>query len=154
MRTPRPHRFVSWVFGLVVLVGAAGAQAQGSGVSPSPIPAPVVTMPVAKTNEGAAYPKQALDEGFRENVEVNVLITVSAAGAVTSASVETPVGHGFDEAAVAAAKALMFEPATRDGKPIAARTRIAYRFAPPASVLSGRVVGSRAASQSLERRSR
>ena len=140
MRTPRPNRLVSWVVGLSVLVGGARARAQSSGTASGPSPTHVVTMPIAKTSQGAAYPKQALEEGFRESVQVPVLITVDAAGAVTSASIETPVGHGFDETALAAAKALEFEPATRDGKPVAARTRIVYKFAPPASVLSGRVV--------------
>ncbi len=141
MRTPRPHRFVSRVVGLVVLVGSARVHAQSSGAAPGPSPSHAVTMPVAKKSEGAAYPRQALDEGFRETVEVPVIITVDAAGAVTNASVEKPVGHGFDEAALAAAKALEFEPAIRDGKPVAARTRIVYKFAPPPAVLSGRVVG-------------
>jgi TonB family protein len=139
MRTPRSNRLVSWVVGLVVLLGAARVHAQSSGAAPGAAPQPVVTMPVAKKSDGAAYPKQALDEGLRETVEVPVIITVDAAGAVTNAVLEKPVGHGFDEAALAAAKALEFEPATRDGRPVAARTRIVYKFAPPASVLSGRV---------------
>ena len=50
---------------------------------------------------------------------------------MTKASVETPVGHGFDEAALDAAKTLEFEPAKRNGQPIAAKIRHKYGFTPP-----------------------
>lgn len=93
-----------------------------------------------KRNEGAAYPKQALDEGFHQTVEVPLILTIGPTGAVTRAVVQTPVGHGFDEAALAAVQRLEFQPATRDGVPVAARIRFVYRFTPPPAVLSGRVV--------------
>jgi TonB family protein len=101
---------------------------------------PVITGPVVKKNDGATYPKQALDEGMRDTVEVPVLLDIDATGLVKRAAVEKPVGHGFDEAAVAAGEKLEFLPATRDGKPVAARIRFTYTFTPPPSVLSGRVV--------------
>ncbi|MDP9151897.1 MAG: TonB family protein [Myxococcota bacterium] len=112
-----------------------------SGVPPAASSAvsSIVTMPVVKSNEGAGYPRQALEEGFYEHVDVPVIVTVDASGRVTAATVETRAGHGFDEAALTAAQGLVFEPATRDGKPVAARTRFLYRFAPPPSTLSGRV---------------
>jgi hypothetical protein len=50
------------------------------------------------------------------------------------------VGHGFDDAAEAAAQRLQFQPATRDGRPVAARLRFVYRFTPPPGVLAGRVL--------------
>ena len=53
---------------------------------------------------GATYPKQALDDGVRDTVEVPVLLDIDATGLVTRAVVEKPVGHGFDEAAVAAGR--------------------------------------------------
>jgi len=115
--------------------GAPGAASQ-TGAAPRP----TVTMPVLKSDEGAAYPQQALSEGFSEPVDVALILTIDASGVVTSAAVEKPVGHGFDEAALQAAQRLSFEPATRDGKPVAARTRFVYRFTPPPAVLSGRVV--------------
>jgi TonB family protein len=117
----------------------AGQPPAGQPAQP-PAPQPVVTAPVVKKNEGAAYPKQALDEGVHETVEVPVLLNIDASGVVTRAVVEKPVGHGFDEAAVAAAQKLEFEPATRDGKAVAARIRFVYKFAPPPAVLAGRVV--------------
>jgi TonB family protein len=101
----------------------------------------VITPPVVKKNEGAEYPKQALDDGISDVVQVKVLLDVDAAGHVKNAVVDTPAGHGFDEAAVAAAQKLEFEPATRDGKPIAVtKLPFTYTFAPPPSALSGRVV--------------
>ncbi len=97
-------------------------------------------MPVPKKNGGATYPQQALDEGFSEAVDIPVRVTVSDAGVVTEASVETSFGHGFDEAAITAAKQMEFLPATRNGTPIAVKTRIVFKFAPPPAALSGRVV--------------
>ena len=110
------------------------------GVSTAPASPPNVTLPVVQKDEGAAYPKQALDEGFRSPAAVALKLTIDVAGAVTQAVVEEAVGHGFDEAAVAAALKLQFTPATRDGKPVAARIRFVYRFVPPPGVLAGRVV--------------
>jgi TonB family protein len=100
----------------------------------------VVTLPVVKKNEGAEYPQQAIDEGVLDVVHVKVLLDIDATGLVKKAVVETPVGHGFDEAAVDAAKKLEFVPAMRDGKPVAARLPFTYTFAPPPAALSGRVV--------------
>jgi hypothetical protein len=50
-----------------------------------------------------------------------------------------PRGHGFDEAATDAAERLVFEPAARDGRPVAARIRFRYDFRPPPPKLVGRV---------------
>ncbi len=121
---------------------AGGSAEPPDGPHPSASPAPpTISMPVVKKNEGAAYPKQALDEGVRDPVEVPLVLDIDVTGAVTRAVVDKPVGHGFDEAAAAAAQKLEFYPATRaDGTPVAARIRFAYRFAPPPAVLSGRVV--------------
>jgi TonB family protein len=114
---------------------------------PSPLPkgpgdtaAPVITAPVLKKDEGVAYPKSALDAGFREPAEVSLTLTVDATGVVSQALVDARAGHGFDEAAVAAAQRLVFEPATRDGKPVPARIRFVYKFVPPPGILAGRVV--------------
>ncbi len=86
------------------------------------------------------YPQQALAEGVSGAEDVTVVVTVSTGGLVTAATVETPIGHGFDEAALSAARQMEFVPATRDGKPVAARTRIVFKFTPPPAALDGRVV--------------
>jgi TonB family protein len=120
--------------------GAAVPAAPDSTSRAPPAGASEVTLPVVTRNDGAAYPRQALDDGFRGAAEVALTLTIDASGAVTKAVVEEPVGHGFDEAAVAAAQKLEFRPAMRDGKRVAARIRFLYRFAPPPGALSGRVV--------------
>jgi TonB family protein len=125
---------------VVALAIAAIAWPISARAQPAPPPpAAATTPPVLKQNEGAAYPQQALDEGMREPVTVVLVLEIDATGIVKHASVPTPVGHGFDEAAVAAASKLVFEPATRDGKPVAARIRFRYTFTPPAGALAGRV---------------
>ena len=54
---------------------------------------------------------------------------VDATGAVTDARVVTPVGEGFDEAAVAAARSFRFSPAIdAQGQPAAAIIQYRYRF--------------------------
>jgi TonB family protein len=93
-----------------------------------------------KTNEGTVYPQQALAERLFETIDVPLVLTIDANGSVASAVLDKSVGHGFDEAALAAAQKLVFLPATRDGKPVASRTRFVYRFTPPLAVLSGRVL--------------
>jgi TonB family protein len=142
MRARHLGDLACWAMALVVVAFAPEARAQEPPPTSDlrPPAAQHVTMPVPKKNQGAAYPKQAIDEGFYQAVEVSVLITVDVTGAVTAASIDKPVGHGFDEAAVEAAKSLQFDPATRDGEPVAARTRILYKFTPPPAVLAGHVL--------------
>jgi TonB family protein len=128
------------LFAAFAMLWATASWGQPPEETPPAQKQPVITPPVLKTNTGALYPEQALSEGFQETVDVPLLLTIDATGAVTQAVVEKPVGHGFDEAAIAAAQKLLFEPAARDGKPVASRTRFVYRFAPPPAILSGRVV--------------
>ena len=104
---------------------------------------PVVTPPTLKKDSPAPYPKQAVDDGVRETITVTLMLTLDAAGRVTDATPETPRGHGFDEAATDAARALEFEPATRDKKPMPSRIKYAYTFAPPPGRLLGRVLAKR-----------
>ena len=137
------------VFGRVETARAApdenGSATQGSpsAVSPAAVPAqPAVKAPVLKVDNGAVYPQQALVEGQTEPVSVVTILTIDATGHVTKATVDNPVGHGFDEAALEAARTLVFDPAVRtsDGMPVAARIRFSYRFVPPPGVLAGRVL--------------
>jgi TonB family protein len=160
MRSPRPAHIASLVVGLAAL-GEAAARAQEpvaappAGATPAatapvatpPAPGaatppgvPRVTPPVVRHDAGVVYPQQAIDDGVDEVVTVQLILTIDATGAVTKADVVEPAGHGFDEAAVAAAKTLQFDPARRDGAAVAARTRFSYRFAPPPSALGGRVL--------------
>lgn len=121
---------------LVGLAGAADARAQSpapgsAGVAP-PVPAEAATATGAVTPPrlthfvDAEYPKAALEAGTTADVVLR--LRVEANGSVSEAEVLQPAGHGFDEAAVAAARQFLFEPAQRDGKPVAARIPFRYSF--------------------------
>jgi TonB family protein len=72
-----------------------------------------------------AYPPEAQRAGIEGSVILK--LEIDRAGRVTKAEIATPGGHGFDEAALAAAPGLQFEPARReDGTPV--RSRILYRY--------------------------
>ena len=90
------------------------------------VPPPRVVPPRAVEVPTATYPPQALEDGLEADVLLE--LDVAADGLVTAVSVVTPVGHGFDEAAVAAVRGMGFEPATVDGEPTAVRIRYTYRF--------------------------
>ena len=98
-------------------VGAAAAQ---EGVRrdapPPPAKAPVLTKPpVLIQSVAPEYPPAALAAG--KTAHVAVRISIDADGVVADVVVPTPVGDGFDEAAIAAAREYVFEPAEFDGKP-------------------------------------
>ncbi|MCL2447841.1 MAG: TonB family protein [Polyangiaceae bacterium] len=148
MRLPRLFpSLASALAGLTTLVVAAAAHAQQQlhpappipGVPDTP-PAPVITKPVVRSDAGVVYPQRALDEGVDSVVTVPLIVTVDVHGAVTKAEVTQPAGHGFDEAAVEGALKLQFDPATRDGKPVAARIGFSYTFTPPPAAFSGTVL--------------
>jgi TonB family protein len=149
MRRPRlPLRLATFLVGLSVLASGAPLYAQVQGGAPSPDEGrlaappsePVVTLPVVQSDPGVAYPKHAIDDGVAHVVAVPLIVSIDASGSVTKAEVTQPAGHGFDEAAVAAALKLRFTPATRNGNPVASRIRFTYTFTPPPSALSGRVL--------------
>ncbi len=77
-----------------------------------------------------AQPVMAWPDGMREthDVVVPVLLTISEEGHVTAASVESTVSPDLDAAALRGVKTWTYEPATRDGKPVAARIRGVVRF--------------------------
>jgi TonB family protein len=132
---------LAWAMPSIARAQMPGRTPDAPPPPPSQPPPAAITLPVVKKNEGAVYPKQAIDDGLHDVVQVTVLLDVGVTGLVTRAIVPTPVGHGFDEAAVAAAEKLEFEPAMRAGKPVAvAKLPFTYTFTPPPSALSGRVV--------------
>lgn len=118
---------------------ALAADAPAAGVLTR---APAVLEPVEPE-----YPEAARAAGITGAVTLE--LALSEAGEVTEVAVAEPAGHGFDEAAVAAARRLRFSPAELDGRPAA--VRIAYRFtftlaapppaaAPPPVNLRGQVL--------------
>src|SRR6187402_246146 len=70
------------------------------------------------------------------DVDVVVVVTVAADGAVLDAHVDDSVGADYDRAAIDAVKHWQFEPATRNGQPIPARVRALVHFAPATAVPS------------------
>jgi hypothetical protein len=71
--------------------------------------------------------------GSTSEATVALELTLTDAGDVTAA-VALEGDEPFTSRAVASAKAWKFEPATRDGKPIAAKIRFLVRFVPPRDV--------------------
>lgn len=88
--------------------------------------APVIQPPRLKQFAEPTYPPQALAEGLSARVEVELVVGTD--GHVQEPKIRTAAGHGFDEAALEAAGRLLFQPATRDGAPVAARIVFPYVF--------------------------
>ncbi|WP_242516217.1 TonB-dependent receptor domain-containing protein [Sorangium cellulosum] len=104
--------------------GGAGAVVVPRQPEAAPAPARV-RPPELRTYAPPLYPAAAQRAGIEGSVILK--LDIDRTGRVTKAEVETPGGHGFDEAALAAAPGLVFEPARRaDGTP--APSRILYRY--------------------------
>ncbi|HEY1587943.1 MAG TPA: TonB family protein, partial [Polyangia bacterium] len=73
----------------------------------------------------AAYPEEAARAGVTGAVMLELV--VDADGHVAEATVIAPAGHGFDEAALAAARQFRFAPGRADGKPVP--VKVTYRYA-------------------------
>jgi TonB family protein len=96
-----------------------------------------ITPPALKAHDEATYPPDALAQKLEANVGLELLIDEN--GKVTDANVVAPAGHGFDEAAVAAAKQFTFEPARKGGVAVPSSVQFTYEFhlpPPPAPVLT------------------
>ncbi len=80
------------------------------------------------TRSTPAYTAEARAAGVSGKVRIE--ITVDERGRVVAVRVLQGLGHGLDEAALAAAREMTFEPATRCGRPSAATFKIGFTFAP------------------------
>ncbi|MCS6900327.1 MAG: TonB family protein [Myxococcales bacterium] len=113
-------RFYSLTIATIALVVLVAARAEGqpgqAGLQP----------PVLQQFVEADYPPEAKEKKL-EGVVI-LQLEISAEGKVTRVTVVNPAGHGFDEAAVEAAKKFVFQPALRDGKPIASKIPFKYTF--------------------------
>ena len=142
-RTVQTTRFAA-LLALLVLSCPRSALAQRTepkpqADAPKPPAPPVLVPPQVETDPGAAYPVQAITDKVKDSVSVVLVVDVDTTGAVKDVKVETAQGHGFDEAAIEAGQKLTFKPATRDGTPIASRTKHTYVFPPPSARLVGKV---------------
>jgi len=125
--------------GLAIPTGPRG----GGDAAPAPVGAKTLTRVAPKVDEcsdpsakprplsrpAPAYTDAARAAGVSGKVRVE--ITVDEQGRVASARVIQGLGYGLDEAALAAARAMTFEPAVRCGRASPATFKIGFNFAPP-----------------------
>ena len=128
----------------VLIVLALGSLPPRTARGDEPAAGVLTRVPAVLAPAVPEYPAEAKAAGVAGVVELE--IEISEIGVVTDAVVTRPAGHGLDEAALAAARKLVFSPAEVDGKP--SPVRIEYRFAftlapveqaPPRVNLRGRV---------------
>ena len=87
-----------------------------------------ITLPEPLLYVAPVYPPEAKTQGIEGVVVLRLVIDEK--GDVVEASVAQAAGHGFDEAALAAARKLKFEPARyADGTPFKAAINYEYEFA-------------------------
>ncbi|MFT3766793.1 MAG: TonB family protein [Minicystis sp.] len=98
---------------------SATAAAQPAGVVP----------PKLLEHAEAPYPPSKLTEHVE--ADVGLIVTVNQDGSVSDPQVAESGGEAFDQAALETVRAWRFSPATQDGKPIRARIRVRFHFAPP-----------------------
>ena len=103
----------------------------------------LIDAPVLKNRISPVYPAEALDNNSHE--DVSVLVTVGVDGLPKKLEYESG-SELFRASALDAAAKLRFEPATHNGAPVVATTRVYFHFTPPAlnnsSMGSGIVVHS------------
>lgn len=120
----------AWAGALLLAPRAAWAQdgaRRDDRPAPPPAKKPSLTSPPVLLQAAApVYPPEAARAGLEAAVKLK--ITVDAAGAVVDAQVVEPAGHGFDEAAMAAARQYRFKPAEWDGVPGAITVETTIRF--------------------------
>jgi TonB family protein len=87
---------------------------------------PLITPPRLIRFVEASYPQREGEEP--QEVDVELDIVVGKDGLVTEAFVARSGGAEFDEAALAAVRQFVFEPARKDWEPIAAKIRYRYVF--------------------------
>lgn len=100
--------------------------------SPPARPTPANGLQPPRLREGVTpeWDRTLVEAGSR--IEVILTITISPEGAVSDAQIAQSGGEALDQAALAAAPRLRFDPATRDGEPIPARIRYRFVFERPA----------------------
>ncbi len=118
---------------VVLALGTAHAQDAPPAETPpapdapaAPEPPPLLKSPELVQFVEAPYP----DEAFAQGIEgkVTLLLDVDETGKVTNAQVLVPGGHGFDEAAVAAALQFQFSPAEDANGPVPVQLEFEYGF--------------------------
>lgn len=106
---------------------AVAAEPRGvAAAAPAPV-AEVFVPPAFRTRQEPAYPERARRAGVAGVVSVRILL--AADGGVRAVELTASSGSRLlDEAALAAARASTFEPATRDRAPVESEAVASYRF--------------------------
>jgi TonB family protein len=121
------------VLAITLSAGAPAAAQIGATTQAEPTPATPAATAAPRLTQfvQADYPVEALAQGLEGSVLLE--LTIDPTGHVTQVTVVQPLGHGFDEAAMAAARNFVFEPARRDGVVVASILRYRYRFSAAAA---------------------
>lgn len=123
---------------------APAAGATGGERSPPAAGVPGIEPPRLLELVEAEVPPEA--RAARQGGTVVLKLLIDVDGRVTEAEVTSPLGHGLDEAARAAALRFRFAPARRGGTPVASRILYGYEFQlpeePPAAPSSGAAGGA------------
>lgn len=114
--------------------GRAAAQPTDAPAVPAVVESDL-TPPSLEEQHEAVYPAEA--KAAHLEASVGLELHVDDRGRVTAAKVIAPAGHGFDEAALAAAKRFVFVPARKGSLPIPATVQFAYEFHLPAALPTG-----------------
>jgi TonB family protein len=107
---PRPRAALLVGEGFDDATVVPAAQPHRAGIAPAP--------PVTRAVEIVSKPRPAYtEEARRERIEGEVLLQIlfAASGEVRVLGIVSSLGHGLDESAIAAAKAIRFRPAERAG---------------------------------------
>ncbi len=105
--------------------GRPDGKVDGQGSEPE-TPPPIRRAAKLKKKTLPNYPAAARRDGI-EGVVI-VLLTIDSSGRVKAAKLIKGIGHGLDEAALAAAKKTIWSPATVDGAPTKSMRRFNVRF--------------------------
>lgn len=114
------------VLGLLPRLANAQPAPPAPQSAPEPAPSADLSPPSLKSRVEATYPDEA--KKLRLEGNVGLELVVGEDGTVLDAKVTAGAGHGFDEAAIAAAKAFVFEPARQNGKAIKSSVQFTYEF--------------------------
>lgn len=122
------NKVPSFRFAIITAVVSASVNVIAATANAELVPPVVLSRVAAKYPSGVAPLTAALT--------VDLILTVTAEGAVNEVTAKASRVAAFDDAAVAAAKQWRFAPARRDGVAIASRIRVPFVFAPESSASS------------------
>jgi TonB family protein len=134
---PADYRTVNEPGTVAVLFSSGPVQAQATAPAAVPPPARVLPPGVFRPGNGVSIPKaiKKPEPEYSEEArlkKVNGQVTLSAIigvnGRVTDIQVDKPLGYGLDEKAIQAVSQWRFEPAQKDGKPVAILATIMVNF--------------------------